>query len=132
VSATFGAAIWALDYILRASLAGIKRSYFHHGTLAACYYCWWERYSMGSPYYGAYAATAAMAGGSYISSLDTGSTNYAVCVVYDSVKNPLRAVLINSDYYSGSANEREPDFCVDESFEDECKSEEVDGCECVE
>lgn len=112
VSPTFGAGIWTLDYILRTSLAGIKRSYFHHGTLGLCYYCWWEKYSMGSPYYGAYAATAAMAGGPYISALDTGSTNYAVCVVYDSVKTPLRAVLINSDYYSESGTRENQTFVL--------------------
>jgi hypothetical protein len=57
---------------------------------------------MGSPYYGAYAATAAMAGGSYISALDAGTTGYAAYVIYDSSKNPLRALLYNSDYYGGT------------------------------
>ena len=57
---------------------------------------------MGSPYYGAYAATAAMAGGSYISALDAGTTNYAVYIIYDSAKKPLRALLYNSDYYNGT------------------------------
>jgi hypothetical protein len=57
---------------------------------------------MGAPYYGAYAATAAMAGGSYISALDDGTTNYAAYLIYDSAKKPLRALLYNSDYYNGS------------------------------
>ena len=55
---------------------------------------------MGSPYYGAYAATAAMAEGSYISALDAGTTNYAAYVIYDSSKKPLRALLYNSDFYA--------------------------------
>ncbi len=102
VSPLFGAALWTMDYVLFAATSGIKRSYFHHGTIGECYYCWWGRYDMGSPYYGAYTATAAMAGGSFISALDAGTTRYAAYVVYDSFKNPLRALLYNSDYYDGT------------------------------
>lgn len=102
VSPLFGAGLWTMDYVLLAASRNIKRSYFHHGTIGLCYYCWWGRYDMGSPYYGAYAATAAMAGGSYISALDPGTTAYAVYVIYDSAKVPLRALLYNSDYYSGT------------------------------
>jgi len=102
VSPLFGAALWTMDYSLRASLLGIKRSYFHHGTIGACYYCWWGRYDMGSPYYGAYTAIAAMAGGSYISALDPGTTAYATYIIYDSAKKPLKALLYNSDYYNGT------------------------------
>ena len=57
---------------------------------------------MGAPYWGAYAATAAMASGSYISALDNGTTNYAAYLIYDSLKKPLRALLYNSDYYACS------------------------------
>lgn len=102
MSPLFGAALWTMDYALRAAAANIKRTYFHHGTIGACYYCFWGRYDTGAPYYGAYVATAAMAGGSYISALDFGSTNYGGYVTYDSAKTPLRALLYNSDYYSGS------------------------------
>lgn len=101
-----------MDYVLRASLANIKRTYFHHGTVGLCYYCWWGRYSMGAPYYGAYAATAAMAGGSYMSALDTGSTEYAVYIIYDSARKPLRALLYNSDYYSGSGSRGSQNFVL--------------------
>jgi hypothetical protein len=112
VSPTFGAALWTMDYVLRAATSNIKRSYFHHGTLGACYYCWWGRYDMGSPYYGAYAATAAMAGGAYISALDAGTTNYAVYVIYDSSKKPLRALLYNSDYYAGTGTRGTESFVL--------------------
>ena len=44
VSPTFGAALWTMDYVLRAATSNIKRSYFHHGTIGLCYYCWWGRY----------------------------------------------------------------------------------------
>jgi hypothetical protein len=57
---------------------------------------------MGAPYYGAYAAQEAMAGGSYIAQLDNGSSAYAVYVIYDPASKPLRAMLYNSEYYTGS------------------------------
>jgi Glycosyl hydrolase family 79 C-terminal beta domain len=112
VSPLFGAGLWTMDYTLRAAVANIKRTYFHHGTIGLCYYCFWGRYDMGSPYYGAYAATAAMAGGSYISALDSGSSNYAAYVIYDSAKAPLRALLYNSDYYSGSGTRGSESFVL--------------------
>ena len=62
---------------------------------------------MGAPYYGAYAATAAMAGGSYISALDAGTTAYAVYIIYDSAGNPLKALLYNSDYYTSGTRSSE-------------------------
>ena len=102
VSPLFGAALWVLDYTLRASLTNIKRTYFHHGTVGNCQYCWWGRYTTGAPYYGAYTAVATLAGGSYISALDDGSSSYAGYVIYDSARRPLKALLYNSDYYSGS------------------------------
>lgn len=112
MSPLFGAALWTMDYTLRAATANIKRTYFHHGTIGACQYCFWGRYDMGAPYYGAYAATAAMAGASYISALDSGSSNYAVYVTYDAAKTPLRALLYNSDYYSGSGTRGSQGFVL--------------------
>lgn len=99
VSPTFGAALWTLDYSLRASASNISRTYFHHGTLGLCYYCFFGRYDMGAPYYGAYAAVAAMASGSHIAMLDTGTTDYGAYVVYGANGAPLRAILINSVYF---------------------------------
>ena len=113
VSPLFGAALWTMDYVLRASNAGIKRTYFHHGTVGLCYYCWWGRYSMGAPYYGAYAATEAMAGGKYISAVDAGTTSYAVYAVYDEAKKPIKLVLYNSDFYSGSGTRGSQTFALD-------------------
>ena len=57
---------------------------------------------MGAPYYGAYAASAAMADGSKIVMLDPGTTNYATYIIYATTGEPLRAVLINTDFYSGT------------------------------
>lgn len=67
---------------------------------------------MGAPYYGAYAATAAMAGGSYISALDAGTTDYAVYVIYDSARKPLRALLYNSDYFDGTDTRSSESFVL--------------------
>ncbi|KAK9426086.1 hypothetical protein SUNI508_12630 [Seiridium unicorne] len=112
VSPTFGAALWTMDYALRATYSNITRTYFHHGTVGNCQYCFWGRYSMGAPYYGAYAATALLAKASYLTALDDGSTNYAVYVSYDSSKAPLRALLYNSDYYSGSGTRSSQSFVL--------------------
>ncbi|KAI0121170.1 hypothetical protein BJ170DRAFT_148836 [Xylariales sp. AK1849] len=112
VSPTFGAALWTLDYALRATYSNISRTYFHHGTLGACQYCFWGRYSMGAPYYGAYAATAVLAKASYLTAIDAGTTNYAAYVTYDATKAPLRALLYNSDYYSGSGTRSSQTFTL--------------------
>ncbi|RDW69914.1 glycoside hydrolase family 79 protein [Coleophoma crateriformis] len=112
VSPTFGAGLWTMDYTLRASFLNISRTYFHHGTIGACQYCFWGRYDMGAPYYGAYAAAATMAGGSYISALDSGSTAFAVYVVYNSAKTPIKALLYNSNYFNGTGSRTSESFVL--------------------
>ncbi|KAI1637551.1 glycoside hydrolase family 79 protein [Biscogniauxia mediterranea] len=102
VSPTFGAALWTMDYALRAAYSNISRTYFHHGTVGNCQYCFWGRYSMGAPYYGATAATALLAGAAHLAALDDGGSAYAAYVSFDSAGAPLRALLYNSDYYAGS------------------------------
>jgi len=104
VSPLFGAGLWTMDYVLQAAASHISRAYFHHGTIGLCYYCWWGRYDMGAPYYGAYAATAALAGGSYITALDNGTSSDGVYVIYDSAKVPIKVLLYNSAFYSGSGS----------------------------
>lgn len=91
-----------MDYVVRATYSNISRTYFHHGTVGNCQYCFWGRYSMGAPYYGAYAATAFLANAASLTALDAGTSNYAAYVTFDSTGAPLRALLYNSDYYSGS------------------------------
>jgi hypothetical protein len=54
-----------------------------------------------SPYYGGYVAASTMAGGTHIVALDDGQTNYASYLVYSGSK-PIRAVLLNTDYYDGT------------------------------
>ena len=101
VSPTFGAALWTMDYILLATATNISRIYFHQGTVGNCQYCFFGRYSMGAPYYGAYAATAFMAGMKYIAPLDNGSNNFAAD------GNVARLLLYNSNYYESGSRSRE-------------------------
>ncbi|KAI0828774.1 glycoside hydrolase family 79 protein [Hypoxylon sp. FL0890] len=110
VSPTFGAALWTMDYVLRASYSNISRTYFHHGTVGNCQYCFWGRYSMGAPYYGAYAATAFLAKASFIAALDDGTSNYAAYVSFGSDGAPLRALLYNSNYFNGSGSRSSQSF----------------------
>ncbi len=102
VSPTFGAALWTMDYALRATYSNISRTYFHHGTVGNCKYCFFGRYSMGTPYYGAYAAAALMGDAKYLTALDDGTTKYAAYATFDSSGLPLRVLLYNSEYYTGS------------------------------
>ncbi|KAI5865244.1 glycoside hydrolase family 79 protein [Durotheca rogersii] len=110
VSPTFGAALWTMDYVLRATYSNISRTYFHHGTVGNCQYCFWGRYSMGAPYYGAYAATALLAKAAYLTALDDGSTNYAAYVSFGADGSLLRALLYNSDYFDGSGSRSSQSF----------------------
>ncbi|KAI5920317.1 glycoside hydrolase family 79 protein [Camillea tinctor] len=110
VSPTFGAALWTMDYVLRASYSNISRTYFHHGTVGNCQYCFWGRYSMGAPYYGATAATALLAGASHLAALDDGSSAYASYVSFAANGTPLRVLLYNSDYYAGSGTRASQTF----------------------
>lgn len=61
---------------------------------------------MGAPYYGAYFATMALAEADNIASLDDGTTSYAVYAIYKSGK-PVKALLYNSDYYTGGMRSKQ-------------------------
>ncbi|KAL1870541.1 hypothetical protein VTK73DRAFT_2580 [Phialemonium thermophilum] len=112
VSPTFGAALWTMDYSVRATYRNISRTYFHHGTVGNCQYCFWGRYNMGAPYYGATAAVAFLAGASHLTALDAGNTNYAAYASFDESGAPLRVLLYNSDYYSGSGRRSSSPFTL--------------------
>lgn len=101
-----------MDYSLRATYSNMSRTYFHHGTVGNCQYCFWGRYSMGAPYYGATAAVALMAGASHLAALDTGKTNYAAYATFDPAGDPLRVLLYNSDYYAGSGTRSSASFTL--------------------
>lgn len=54
---------------------------------------------MGSPYYGAYFATMALANADQIAPLDSQDNAYAAYAIYKSGA-PVRVLLYNSDYYT--------------------------------
>lgn len=111
ISQTFGAALWVLDYSLRAASTNIKRFYFHHGgPLSKSFYRWWSPGVVNSPYYGGYVATLAMAGASFIQPLDAGNSTYGGYVTFSARGKPMRIVLINSDYYDGHGSRLIHDF----------------------
>ncbi|KAF4627478.1 hypothetical protein G7Y89_g10679 [Cudoniella acicularis] len=116
ISKTFGAALWVLDYTLRATSTNITHAHFHHGIYESSFYVWWTPYGVTSPYYGGYAAASALAGGAYISVLDSGLTNYAGYVIYSSSSKPVRVVLINTDYYDGTAKRSNHEFVLQGIF----------------
>ncbi|KAH7176813.1 hypothetical protein EDB81DRAFT_675770 [Dactylonectria macrodidyma] len=99
ISPTFGAGLWILDYVMQLVHMGTKAIYFHQGTIGNCQYCWWGRYSMGAPYFGAYFATLALADADQIAPLDDQTTAYAGYVIYKA-NVPVRVLLYNSDYYT--------------------------------
>ncbi|KPM35796.1 hypothetical protein AK830_g10777 [Neonectria ditissima] len=99
ISPTFGAALWILDYVMQSLLMGTQALYFHQGTIGNCQYCWWGRYSMGAPYFGAYFATMAVADADQIAPLDDQTTAYAAYAIYKSGA-PVKVLLYNSDYYT--------------------------------
>jgi len=67
---------------------------------------------MGAPYYGATAAVAFLAGARYISALDAGNTNYAAYASFDGEGRPMRVLLLNSDYYTGSGSRGAQSFTL--------------------
>ncbi|CAK7208000.1 hypothetical protein SEUCBS139899_010834 [Sporothrix eucalyptigena] len=82
-------------------------TYYHHnypgGTVQGVY-------DVYAPYYGATAATAALAGASYIAPLDNKTTNYAAYTTYDLSGSPLRVFLYNSDYFHGAGTRSSQTF----------------------
>ncbi|KAB8218925.1 hypothetical protein BDV33DRAFT_192400 [Aspergillus novoparasiticus] len=81
---------WSLDPRLRVA----NSPYGHAGP-----YCWWGRYNMGAPYYGAYFATMALANADQIAPLDDQTTPYAAYAIYQDGA-PSRILLYNSEYYT--------------------------------
>lgn len=93
-----------MDYVVQASYKNISRTYFHQGTVGNCQYCFWGRYSMGAPYYGATAATAFLAKATYLTELDAGRSAYAAYATYDASGGLLRVLLYNSNYFGGTGS----------------------------
>ncbi|GKZ26880.1 hypothetical protein AbraCBS73388_003269 [Aspergillus brasiliensis] len=99
ISPTFGAGLWILDYVMQATILGVKQLFFHQGTIGNCPYCWWDE-SVNAPFYGAYTAALALSGASKVAQLDTGDSRFAAYAFYDSSDQPIRVLLYNSEYYT--------------------------------
>ncbi|KAK4500334.1 hypothetical protein PRZ48_008523 [Zasmidium cellare] len=99
ISPMFGSGLWVMDYSLQMLYLGTEALYFHQGTIGNCPYCWWGRYSMGTPYYGAYFATLALAGADQIAPLDNFSSTYGAWAIYSNGQI-TKVLLYNSDYYA--------------------------------
>ncbi|KAI9933512.1 hypothetical protein ASPWEDRAFT_617099 [Aspergillus wentii DTO 134E9] len=101
ISPTYGAGLWILDYMMQATILGVKQLFFHQGTIGNCQYCWWNsNNTVNAPFYGAYFAALALANASQVAQLDSGDTRYAAYVIYDADSKPSRVLLYNSDYYT--------------------------------
>ncbi|KAF2226017.1 hypothetical protein BDZ85DRAFT_193194 [Elsinoe ampelina] len=111
ISPTFGAALWVLDYVIQSVILGLDSLYFHQGTIGNCQYCWWGRYSMGAPYYGAYFATLALAGSSQVAQLDSGSNSFGAYAIYSGT-TVKKVLLVNSNYYSGTGSRSSETFTL--------------------
>ncbi|KAF2166606.1 glycoside hydrolase family 79 protein [Zasmidium cellare ATCC 36951] len=99
ISPMFGSGLWVMDYSLQLLHLGTESLYFHQGTIGNCPYCWWGRYSMGAPYYGAYFATLALAGADQIAPLDDFNSTYGGWAIYSNGQI-TKVLLYNSDYYA--------------------------------
>ncbi|KAF3386922.1 hypothetical protein F1880_001326 [Penicillium rolfsii] len=98
---TFGAALATLDKSLHGVTLGIQRLFFHQGTINQALFNWWSDNRINAPFYGGYFAALALAGGEHIVELDSGNGSHGQYVIY-SKGRPIKAVLVNTDYYSGS------------------------------
>lgn len=103
ISPTFGAALWIVDYVLQGALNGVDRLYFHQGTISDCAYCFWGQSSIFSPYYGAaFVSEFLGTNGAKVAMLDNGTSAIGVYAVFNASNSPVRLLVINTNYYSGT------------------------------
>ncbi|KAI8710732.1 Glyco-hydro-79C domain-containing protein [Fusarium sp. LHS14.1] len=109
--ATFGGAIQIIDKTLHALTLGIKRLYYHQGGLGAnqASFNWWHLDKVEAPFYGGYFSALAISGGDKIIESDHGDDSFSQYVVYRN-GHPYKAVLINTEYYSGTGNRTSATF----------------------
>lgn len=73
------------------------------------YFNWWSDNQVNAPFYGGYMAALAVSGGDSIIASDAGTDSYAQYVIYKRGK-PVKVVLINTDYYSGTGERSSTTF----------------------
>ncbi|KAK7187721.1 hypothetical protein DPSP01_004558 [Paraphaeosphaeria sporulosa] len=109
MDATFGGALVTLDRSLRSTSIGIKRLFYHQGTVNQAFFNWWSDNQVEAPFYGGYVSALALAGGDKIVAGDKGTARYAQYIVYARNK-PIKLVLLNTDYYSGNGTRSSTTF----------------------
>ncbi|TLD10910.1 hypothetical protein PgNI_06550 [Pyricularia grisea] len=77
----------------------------------AAFFNWWLDNQVNTPFYGGYTAALAVAGGDEINASDYGTDLFAQYVIYKDGK-PLKVVLVNTDYYSGSGTRNVTQFTM--------------------
>ncbi|KAH8656832.1 hypothetical protein BGZ61DRAFT_486482 [Ilyonectria robusta] len=111
MDATFGGALQVLDKTLLALSIGIERLYYHQGTINQAFFNWWSDDQVEAPFYGAWMAGLALQGADHIVASDDGTNSFAQYILYKRGK-PFKAVLINTDYYSGTGKRNSTTFTL--------------------
>ncbi|KAH8694363.1 hypothetical protein BGZ61DRAFT_352180 [Ilyonectria robusta] len=109
--ATFGGALQIIDKTLHALTLGIERLYYHQGGLGTnqASFNWWHLQKVEAPFYGGYFATLAISGGDKIIESDPGNDSFSQYIIYRN-GSPYKAVLINTEYYSGIGHRNSTTF----------------------
>ncbi|KAH7000895.1 hypothetical protein EDB80DRAFT_810009 [Ilyonectria destructans] len=97
----FGGAIHIADKTLRALSLGVKRLYYHQGTIDYAFFNWWYYDQVNTPFYGGYMSALATVGADHITADDDGTTLFAQYTLFKKGR-PFKLVLINTDYYDGN------------------------------
>jgi hypothetical protein len=75
------------------------------------FFNWWSDNQVEAPFYGGFVSALALDGGDQIVAGDDGKSNYAQYVIFSKGK-PVKAVLINTDYYSGEGTRSKTSFTM--------------------
>ncbi|KAI1859136.1 hypothetical protein JX265_010613 [Neoarthrinium moseri] len=111
IDATLGSAVQMVDKTLLATSIGLKQIYYHQGTINQAYFNWWSDDQVEAPFYGGYFAALALSGGDHIIASDNGTDSYAQYIIYKD-GSPFKAVLVNTDYYSGTGDRNQTTFTL--------------------
>ncbi|KNF03331.1 hypothetical protein PSTG_03599 [Puccinia striiformis f. sp. tritici PST-78] len=102
ISATFGAALWLMDYVFQSLILGVDRVYFHQGTINHSPYSFWNQTQVSPTYYGAYFTTLALRETTHISTMETSNPAVAVYALWR-CQRIARLVVYHSEFHDGAA-----------------------------
>ncbi|KAI9162699.1 hypothetical protein HJFPF1_04290 [Paramyrothecium foliicola] len=108
----FGGALQVLDKTLRSVSIGIKRLYYHQGTInQVAFFNWRSNTQIELPFYGSYMAALALDNGDQVVASDEGTDSCAQYIIYRKRK-PCKVLLIYTDYYSGQGERTKITFTL--------------------